>query len=62
MQQLWKRYNGIINNLIKLRDSNRSQGKQSIGIDGFEIPLHHDGLKYFTIIRTQVSLIGTNCP
>ena len=36
------------------RDGSGKQGKQSIEVDGFEIPLRHDGLKYFMNIREPI--------
>ncbi len=45
-------HNVIVNDLSKyFQDSKGRQGKQSIEVDGFEIPLCHGGLKYFSNIR-----------
>lgn len=45
-------HNVIINNLRKFfKDSNGNMGKQSIEVDGFEVPVMHGGSKYFLTIR-----------
>ncbi len=56
-------HNVIINDLSKfLRDGNGNIGKQSIEADGFEIPLQHDGSKYFLSIRPPKSSDWNDLP
>jgi hypothetical protein len=48
-----RHHNIIINDLGKFfRDGFGNPGKQSIEVDGFQIPLQHDGSKYFLTIWT----------
>ncbi len=56
-------HNVIVNDLGKyFRDSIGTPGKQSIKVDGFEIPLLHDGSKYFLKIRKPTSLDWKQLP
>jgi hypothetical protein len=49
-------HNVVVNDLSKFfRDSNGNPGKQSIEVEGFEIPLRHDGSKYFLNVRAPTS-------
>lgn len=56
-------HNVVINDSSKFfRDSIGNPGKQSIEADGFEIPLQHDGSKYFLKIRRPTALDWEQLP
>jgi hypothetical protein len=56
-------HNVIIDNLSKFfHDSIGNQGKQSVEVDGFEIPLLHDGSKCFLKIRKPTNIDWEQLP
>lgn len=58
-----RHHNVVVNDLGKFfRDGNGKPGKQSIEVDGYELPLQHDGSKYFFSIRTPTTADWNNLP